>query len=224
MLRTYVTHSELLKYEPRIDDYLASDQNDYTDIIASAKEILTQDLKSNKLELKKLCVPLVLHTGAETTSDTGVTKEDLIERRFLVLTISALSGTATFTFKGTNTQGGTPDNTIKTVVITETGEYTYIFDEVYKYYSLDYSGTTSCTYTAWLVEESFYLAHVYLSLNRIYQQNRHRINGNVWEVKAEYYNQLYETQMRNIVHSYDSDLDGDTDEGEMENIRVTFRR
>lgn len=221
MLRTYVTHAELLKYEPRIDDYLASDQNDYSDIIASAKEILTQDLKSNSLELKKICTPLVLHEGSETTTSTGTTYADKIERRFLVLNVTAISGTATFTLKGTN-ESGNADQTVKTVVITSTGEYTYIFDEVYSKYSIDYAGT-SCTFTAELIEESFYLAHIYVSLNRIYQQNRHRI-GSTWESKAEYYNQLYESQMRVIVHSYDSNLDGSIDEDENSNIRVTFHR
>lgn len=223
MLKTYVTHADLLKFEPRVDDYLASDQDDFTDIIASAKEILTQDLKSNKLELKKLCTPLELQaTVAATTSNAGTKVEDEIERRFLVITVTAISGTATFTVLGTNSSSTEPDQAVLTKVITATGTYTELFDNVYKYYTIDYAGTT-CTYKAELVEESFYLAHVYMSLNRVYQQMRHRV-GSTWESKADYYMQLYEVMMKNIVHSYDEDLSGDVDKEETSNIRVTFHR
>lgn len=225
MLKTYLTHSDIIDYEPRLDDYLGSDQDDYTDIIASAKEILTQDLKSNKLELKRLCVPLVLQeSGAQSTSKSGAkSDQDYAERRIWVITATAIDGTSIFTLKGTNDESNETYTTVTTKVITEIGTYTVMFDDVYKYYAVDWSGT-SCTYSSELVEESFFLAHLYLSLNRIYETLRANIDD-LWERKAAEYMELYQKQITNISHTYDVDLDSNIDDEEINsNIRVTFRR
>ena len=225
MLKTYVTHERIVEFEPRVADYLASAQSDYTTIIAKAKEVLTQDLRSNRLELKKLCVPLSLQAStSETTSATGSkSDEDTAERRIWVVTVTANGDTETFTLQGTNDDSSETYTDITTLSFTSTGEDTTLFDDTYKYYRVNYSGT-SATYSSELVEESFYLAHIYKSLEMVYSQIQARA-GDFWMEKKMQYRELYDTMIKNIIYTYDDNLSGAIGEGESQyTIRASFSR
>lgn len=221
MLKTFVDQSELLKYEPKLTDYLATGQSDFSVIINSAAEIFTQDLKANNVELKKICVPLVLHTsGSETTSKTGDVVEDTLERRLLYIDQTAVSGTSVFTLYGSNdkttwTEAKTVNsNSIETVKV--------LFDDVYTYYRLDYSGTTS-TYEAKLYEEVFQIAHIFLALSMIYKTLQNQADS-VWEAKAVDYEDKYNRRLEKIIYGYDENLSGGIDAGETRMSRAGFTR
>jgi len=225
VLNTYVTHARVVEFEPRIADYLASGQSDYTTIIAKAKEVLTQDLRSNNLSLKKLCAPLSLQaSAAKTTSFTGAkSEEDIAERRIWVVTVTAAGGTETFTLQGTDDTSSETYTDITTLTFTETGEDTTLFDDVYSYYRVNYSGT-SATYSSELVEESFHLAHIYKSLEMIYSSIQARA-GDFWIDKKMQYRELYDTMIKNIVYTYDSNLSGSISLGEEQyTYRPSFSR
>ena len=225
MLKTYVTSARIAEFEPRITDYYATGQTSYTTLVAKAKEVLTQDLRSNRLELKKLCIPLTLQAStSETTSKTGSkSDEDVIERRIWVVETTAVGDTETFTLQGTNDTSSETYTTITTQEFTTATESTTLFDDTYKFYRVNYSGT-SATYSSKLIEESFHLAHIYKSLELVFKQMMMRDTDN-WGIKMEHYRELYETMMKNIIYSYDANLSGAISQGEdQQMIRATFTR
>ena len=216
MLRTYVTHARVVQFEPALADYLRSDETDHSTTIASAKEILTQDLRSNRLELKRLCTPLSLQAStSETTSNTGDKSDED--------SCTAVGGTEVFTLQGTNDDASETWTTIDTLTFTDTGDDNLIFDDVYRFYRVNYSGT-SATYSSDLYEESFYLAHIYKSLEMIFNKLKSNAGDN-WETQRDFYVMQYGTMMNNIIHTYDKNLDGNISLGEEdEQLRPSFTR
>lgn len=215
MLKTFVTHDRVVEFEPSIADYLRTGQSDYTTIVSKALEVLTQGLKWNGLELKKLCVPLALQASASaTTSKTGdKSGEDIFERRIWYVEVTAETGDdAVFTLQGTNDTASETWTTITTLSFTATGEDNTIIDDVYSYYRVNYAGT-SATYSSSLYEESFYLAHLYKSLEMIYV-SLEKVIGSIWEYKAKEYLDLYEMTLKNIKFTYDYNESGTISVGE----------
>lgn len=222
MLKTYVTNEDIIEFEPSLDDYLRSTQTDFQDQIDKTFEILVQDLKSNGLKIKNLCTPLSLQSSVtKTTSFTGTGVEDEIERRFWILTVTANTGTCTFTLDGSN------DNTTFTTIImqaiTGTGTYTNLVTDLYDYYRVNFAGT-SATYSSSLVEESFFMAHLYLTIWNIYTSLQSMV-GDFWESKAVKYWELYQSTLRSIKYSYDEDDSGSVGEDEgVKTYRPRFTR
>jgi hypothetical protein len=161
---------------------------------------------------------------SETTSATGSkSDEDVIERRIWVVETTAVGATETFTLQGTNDESSETYTTITTLEFTTATESTTLFDDTYKFYRVNYSGT-SATYSSKLVEESFHLAHIYKSLELVYSQLNARRDDN-WELKMIQYRELYDKMMTNIIYSYDANLSGAISEGEdQQMIRASFSR
>ena len=226
MLKTFVTHARVVEFEPRIADYLATGQSDYSTIVEKAKEVLTQGLKMNALELKKLCIPLSLQaSAAQTTSFTGAKSDvDVFERRIWYIDLTVQSGgDAVFTLEGTNDLTSETWTEITTQSISAVGEANVIFDDVYSYYRVNYAGT-SATYSSDLYEESFYLAHAFKSLEMIYVTHQKMV-GSIWGSKAQEYLELYDKQMKNIKFTYDYNASGTISEGEASRTyRASFKR
>jgi len=226
LLKTFVTHSRVVEFEPRIADYLGTGQSDYSTIIEKAKEVMTQGLKQNNLELKKLCIPLTLQAStSETTSATGSkSDEDVSERRIWFVDVSVQSGDdQVFTLQGTNDKSSETWTDITTLSFTAVGDDNVLFDDVYSYYRVNYSGT-SATYSSLLYDESFYLAHIYKSLEMIYVTQQ-KVAGTIWESKASEYLDLYERIMKNIKFTYDADGDNSISDGEQRQVyRPSFTR
>lgn len=222
MLKTYLTNEDIIEFEPSLDDYLRSTQTDFQDQIDKTFEILVQDLKSNGLKIKNLCTPLELQASVSaSTSKTGTGVEDEIERRFWILTVTANSGTCTFTLDGSN------DNTTWTTIvmqaITGTGTYTNLVTDLYDYYRVNFAGT-SATYSSELIEESFFNTHLYLALWNIYFSLQSQVND-MWESKAMYYRDEYEKSLKSIKYSYDEDDSGSVGEDEgLKTYRPRFTR
>lgn len=217
MLRTSITTTDITNLEPALADYYRTGQTDYATQILNAKQHMEVDLKNRGRELRKLC-PVLSLTDA-TKSD-----EDEVERTRLDIIITAVTGTATFAFQGTNDDSSETWTTISTndsLSYTTTGTKTTTFSDTYKYYKLTKTGTV--TYTARLVERSFELPHKFLTIALIFKSLQALVSD-MWEQKAEYYMDEYNKAMDRALFSYDDDLDGDADSDELEISRVRFTR
>ena len=222
MLKTYITNEDIIEFEPALDDYLRSTQTDFQDQIDKTFEILVQDLKSNGIKIKLLCIPLELQASAsKTTSFTGTGVEDIIERRFWTLNVTASSGACIFTLEGSN--DNVTYSTVTTQAISQTGTYTNLIPTIYDYYRVSFTGT-SATYSSDLIEESFYFTHLYLTLWNIYTSLQSQV-GDMWESKAIKYWELYQTTLKSIKYSYDEDDSGSISDGEgVKTYRPRFTR
>lgn len=215
MLRSWLGHSDIIAREPSLEDYLRTDQIDFDTLISEAKQQLTIDVKNRNIELKKLCVTLSLTNATKSDCDYG-------ERTRLVINASAVTDQITGVLEGTNdTSSESYTTVLNNIQFAEIGEHTYTFEDVYDYYKLTLTGTV--TFTAYLVERSFELPHLYLSLSLIYRQLE-SLNGDIYGNKAQAYFDLYRESLHNAVYSYDYDESGTLDADEMEITRVRFSR
>lgn len=217
MLRSSITTTDITNLEPSLADYYRSGQIDYATQILNARHIMEVDIKNRGKELRKLCPKLSL-------TDATKSDEDDIERTRLVITVSAITGTATWVLQGTNDESSetwtsiTPSATLSK---NATGELTVTFYDTYKYYKLTKTGTV--TYTAFLVERSFELPHTYLTIALIYKSNK-ALLSDIWDEKAKEYMTMYYEALDRTLFSYDDDLDGDADSDSLELNRVRFTR
>ena len=217
MLKSYVVTADLLTFEPMLQDYYRTSQTDFSAILIDAQDILENDIKNRGLLLRNLCKTLPL-------TDTVKSSEDEIERTRLVINISAVTGTATFVFQGTNNESSETWITITTadtMSYTTTGEKNTTFSDTYKYYKITKTGTV--TYTASLIERSFDLPKTYLAIGLIFKSFQSLVSD-VWEQKAQFYMDKYEESLNRIRYSYDYNEDGTADKEEQKLNRVTFTR
>jgi hypothetical protein len=206
-VQTFVTTAEVHKFEPSLANYYPSGYSDWSVQIAVALREILQSLKNNGKKVRLYCTPLSLqNTVSVTVNTTGTAVEDIVERMAWSNTISAGSGTLSLY--------GSNDNDTFELITTATATGTTIFTHTYKYYRVDYTGS-SCTYSSALVETSFYLAHIYLTLSLIYRLLADS-NDDFWINKANYYNGQYETAMNNMLTSYDDDESDSVTEDEQD--------
>lgn len=230
MIETYIDHSTLLKYEPRIDDYLGSDQIDYSEQITMAKREIIERLRSYNKKIRLYCTPLTLQasttkTEAFTGADSNI---DYVERLMLVVKVTAITGAAVIQLEGSNSEGTsktyTEVNLDSEIVPTIIGTYVSRFDDPYSYYRIKVTPGTTITYSAYLVESSFYFAHLYNSLALIFRGLTRR-EGDNWEQKEKKYSEMYESYFNNMNAYYDEDESGDINPDELiRTSRVRFSR
>lgn len=227
MFITNILNSDVLEYQPALQQYYGKFQTDFTNIIVRAKDILAFRLKSNGRELKKLSTPLLLHNlGLESASIIGLeTTKDYVECSLLYLNIFAISGTATFTLKG-KIKSSDNFTTILTLSKTTTGITKLSLTELYYYYRLDFSISTSgsCNYQAELRETIFDIPHIFLSLSMIYATLTNKLGDN-WEESRNYYYTMFEKAENVVLMSYDENKDNIIEDTEANQLKiVTFRR
>jgi len=237
MITTRVTYKDLLKYEPPIvrrGDPSTTYSVEYDQFITQAKDILTSDIKSMGYKLRLLCTPLTLTPDVKSGWDE-------IERTRLIADVTANLGEVTVTLQGTNDEsdetwtdcgsftvgtdlidGGEDDDIPATG---EIGEQTFVIDKVFKYYKISSTAKTTgtITYTAYLVERSFELPLIYLSLYLLFSSKSKTANDDYY-TKTEQYRLLYENILKSNFFSYDSDEDGKADENEYSYKPTRIRR
>jgi hypothetical protein len=212
MIITTINTEVLFNREPTLDNYLPDGQLDFEAQIMEAKREILQNLKDHHKFVRKYCYPVELQASvAKTTSFTGEWVEDEIERMIFSCKVTEAGGTEILRLQGSNDDGTTVVD-IGFLTFEEAGTKYHLFDDTYKKYRVVYAGT-SITYSSSLIESSFYLAHLYLSLALCYQLNV-SVDNDLWDKKFKYYYQMYETQMNRMLASYDEDDDGtlETDE------------
>jgi hypothetical protein len=235
MIKSFLTHSQVIQGEPALDDYLRSDQINFDDIRIEAFSDMLKELIDQNLDMKLMCLPLVLQESAtKTAAFTGEDSDiDYAQRTRLELKVTALTGDAVFSIEGTN-----DNETYETIdvisgssisdsmAVTITGTTNYILTGVYKYYRLNLlSIGTTVTYSANLYENTYSIIHRELTRKKIYGSLMAQ-QGDVWAGKYLYYRDIYDSLLKTSKFYYDSDDDGDYSEYESErnlNVNVVFR-
>jgi hypothetical protein len=215
MLITHVQHSDLTAREPQLQRYLSENEVDFSQLITEAKLQLALDLKNRGYKLKNLCTPLSLVAGVKSDLDK-------IERTRLVINSSSVTGTVTGTLKGGDSASENPATLISDdIVIHEPGIFTIQFEKTFDYYLLEFTGTI--TEESYLVETSFELPHLYLSLNLVFKHLQN-LSDDYYSQKALYYMDLYDQALRTLQFSYDLDEDNKVDAGDVSYKRTRFIR
>lgn len=228
MIENYITQARVLQGEPHLDDYLSDSQLDYEEITSEAFDEYLNDVKNQRQDIRKLGKRLFLEATALTKTEayTGtISDEDFVERRRLVIDVTAITGTAVFKLEGTN-DGGTTYYNVKTdIQFNNTGRHTYLISDIYKKYRLSLvSIGTTITYTAFLYETTFDFPLLYLIRSKIYHSLYHRAGDDAFKEKSDTYMEKYRDKLVNTHYIYDAD-DSESiteDETETSTTDVTF--
>ena len=222
MLESHINTTDLTNEEPVLADYYRSGQTTWGTVISQAQRKLEVLIKNRGLNLKWLCQRLSL-------TDATKSDEDEIERTRLVIIATAVTPTPTAVLQGTNditseswTTVTTYQNGTETAIsFTAAATKVYEFNVTFKYYKLTWTGTI--TATQYLVERSFELPHLYLSIAMAFKQLQSEGDDN-YSDKAEHYLELFESSFDNALYSYDYDQDGKAEVSELKINRVMFTR
>lgn len=80
--------------------------------------------------------------------------------------------------------------------------------------------TTPNSIVAYLTDPALYFVHLYKALELIFEGMRSN-SGDLFEMKSNYYRELYESEFNNLVTIYDADGDGNASTTEMRSIKQT---
>jgi len=215
MLESGIVYGDLTAREVSLTDYLTTVQ--LAQFITDARDQLESRLKSRGVKIRNLCKRLAL-------TDATKSDEDLIERQRIYATVTGVSGTLTVALQGTNDDS---DETYSTVSLDTALSFTTnttlssVFHNTFRYYKATKTGTGTITY--YLVETSFELCHIYLSLMLAYKSLQ-ALLGDVWQDKAKEYEMKFEDAFNIVVYSYDEDGDGEISDTEMQTNSITWKR
>lgn len=209
MFRADVITEDIHFIEPKLSLLLQNDNSDFKNEILVAKKRVAAWLKSQRLLLRKVCLPYSL------TIDTTSTSDDNVERTRLVVQVAIaniITSDSTFTLYGTNDSGTTlvSVGTLK-VPASSSGDFTFSFHEPYKRYKVTCDQTI--TSTIFLTEISFELPVVYFTLGVI-MGGLSMGTDSIWSEKATEYDDKAYAILNEFSFGYDDDDDGDYDDNE----------
>jgi len=232
---TGVSNDTILNANASLANYYHSGETSWQDQIDLAKLQIVTDLRNQKKAVKKYLSPLSLQTDDGTVLTSGhysdVSTEDGIERFIWVTERIAGSSTTTVYLLGSNdgttfyfvnesgtiAQGTAIANianiTFKASLTTAITKVVKTFTQPYKFYKIYVPTSNSDRIVSYLVEHSFHLAHLYLSLSMIMRSLILNDDTASWKEQADYYYQLYQSEMARMIASYDDDYSGEIDAG-----------
>jgi len=225
MIETFVNTATLQKFEPSIIQFKDVNVQDFSDQIDEALGEIIDFLKDQRKKIRLYCLSFPLQTDLVATANiTGLkSDEDIIER--LIWIVNIISGSGTFNLYGTNDNDNETWSLISTLAVADgiSGQQHNYFDSPYKFYRVDYVGS-ECEYSSYLIERSFYYAHVYHSLELIYNSFVTQ-KDDMWDMKAKRYENKYNIKLQSMAATYDEDDDGVIEKFETERVsEVNFLR
>jgi len=213
MIETFINTADLYKLEPSLEQFKDANKADYQDQIDMAKDEIIDFLKDQRKKIRLYCTPFSLQQRTTQTANFSGIKsvEDNIER--LVWVVNLITGIGTFNLYGTNDSSSETWSLVSSIIFTAIGKQSvYNKDIAFRYYRLDYVGTNA-TYESYLVERSFYFAHLFHSIELAYNQLVTQ-NDDMWDMKAKRYRSLFDIKFNSMSSSYDRDGDGTIDSTE----------
>ena len=161
MLKNYIDEDYLKGLSPELENYLWRGETDYTKQKTTANREVFNDLKDGGYKYQELMPELVLYDYTTfTTTTTGNSYQDTINRLRYCIDVASQSGSQTITLQGSN--DGTNFTSIEVLTPTTTGELTVEFFNVYKYYRAVVTvASGSINLKIFLVETRFDLLFAY---------------------------------------------------------------
>jgi len=197
MLRSNINNQDILNTEPGLIDLINTDEIDI--ILSQAKERLigvVENRLTQKKDMIRLCLPLKLTTDW---------LEDTVGRRRFLIGITGDS--ATYNLLGS-------DDTVSFEVVkeitlsSESTTSSLVLSGMWKYYKIEEVALSGTLDYAYLIETSFELSHLYLTLHMIYKRLQALTNDN-YSSKADYYLEVFDNSIGNLQYSFDSNEDGE---------------
>jgi hypothetical protein len=228
VIENFIDTARLIKNEPALQNYFQSNQLNYDDISSESYEEYLNDVKNQRIDLRKLGIrlPLVISsTQTSATDNPWTSNDDIVERRRLIIDVTACVGNAVFSLQGS------PDTTVVTdirtnIVISQAGNYSYIFQKTFKRYRLRLlSIGTSITYSSELYETTFDEPLLCLTLSNIFGSLYHSSGKDAFQDKFKYYRDKYLDKLVNTHYFYDEDESGliSLDEALQSQEQITLR-
>lgn len=222
MYLTEVFHDDIISQEGSLELYLG-DLPSWEDKVSQAKLIVASKLKNLGKKIRLLTTPLYFLDSsgnksiAQTTSfNSEKTSEDTIERSRFIIEVSVFSGIPIkLTIQGTNDDSSESYEDVVMIAINQIGEYTQRVVKPFKYYRLSITATTSITFKAYLVEDSFFLPVLFKAISLIYLELKNESGGGEFENKYKDYDGLFEDAFESLVFSYDGNEDGELQSSEI---------
>jgi len=161
MLKNYIDEDYLKGLSPELENYLWRGETNYTKQKNTANREVFNDVKDGGYKYQELMPELVLYDYTTfTTTTTGNSYQDTINRLRYCIDVASQSGSQTITLQGSN--DGTNFTSIEVLTPTTTGELTVEFFNVYKYYRAIVTVTSgSINLKIFLVETRFDLLFAY---------------------------------------------------------------
>jgi hypothetical protein len=140
------------------------------------------------------------------------------------MVVTASAGTNVIKLYGTNDTANETWTEVASVSVTATGTTGTTFRQPFRFYRLGYISGTSISFSAYLVESVFELAHIYLTLHMIFRYQA-GTPADIWNDKAKLYWDFYQDQINTIIASEDLNENETIDLGEESRLsRTRFRR
>lgn len=161
MLKNYIDEDYLKGLSPELENYLWRGETNYTKQKNTANREVFNDVKDGGYKYQELMPELVLYNYTTfTTTTTGNSYQDTINRLRYCIDVASQSGSQTITLQGSN--DGTNFTSIEVLTPTTTGELTVEFFNVYKYYRAVVTvASGSINLKIFLVETRFDLLFAY---------------------------------------------------------------
>lgn len=161
MLKNYIDEDYLKGLSPELENYLWRGETNYTKQKNTANREVFNDVKDGGYKYQELMPELVLYNYTTfTTTTTGNSYQDTINRLRYCIDVTSQSGSQTITLQGSN--DGTNFTSIEVLTPTTTGELTVEFFNVYKYYRAVVTvASGSINLKIFLVETRFDLLFAY---------------------------------------------------------------
>jgi hypothetical protein len=213
-----VSHTDIINRERTLQNYLYPDRIDYEPEINDAKSLVLQDLFNLGLDITNLNVPLTLAEGTSSgTYESDESDRDYANR--LGLHIEATSVTTSVVFQVMDVN----DNKIVNVGIYKDGQYSQIIYSPQKKYKITVIG--DCTFKVYVKELGIDLCTIYKALELIYRSLQNEPGSN-WEIKANYYSEMYERSLNKLRYSYDKNEDGEitAEEAKQSFTSISYKR
>lgn len=233
------------QYEPSLSSYYPSGSSDWTNQIGIAKRYIMNILRNNKRDTRKYLTPLWLYEDdttaiTETSYASTITSEEEFNRSIWVTEVNTTSGTAGFYLQGTNESSPTEDdwryiptresvsgytttNSATTGTLSANLRTVVKLEQTFKYYRLTNTQLTACKFRSYLIEASFHYAHLFKTLEIIFNMLVASDENPRWSDKAEMYRNMFDMEMNNMQAYYDTDGSGAIDDNER-NQQVNERR
>lgn len=250
MLSSYVNDSYLERYEDTISQLLRTGETSYETYIRRAKTDIAELMIKQGRELLRLCTPLNLATDSYSNKDEAQRRRIVLEvnsasadaevtvygrntadaddeQAFVI----AVADSEQYVlqdkdgFLVLSSEGLTLGTEIVEGGLDSAVHLTKEFEKTYYYYKYEITAGEIDIAKAYLIETSFERPHAYLSLAYIFNSRIGRGDNSLWEMKRNYYQGLYDSSMKTLDYTYDTDLDGHINELESKatNFKSFFR-
>lgn len=210
MLKCYIDDEYLINYEPEILNFLWAGQTDFSSFITSATSIVFADMNKLSSDSRYIMPELILRSSGSTSSSASVTGTEKLEtinrNRIVIIPVTVTGYDKTLTFKGSNDNVTYSTISEYTLTTSDSETQSYVFNEVYNYYRIDFVQTSGTVdFTCYLVESVYDNIFAYKTLELIFSNQK---KDERYKEISEMYKTRYNELIKSLFIYEDKNKDG----------------